>query len=201
MSQFVDQGLLQEQHFAVIWGNGDGVEILIWLIWIRVDVNVSGCMYVDSGYLHWIHESYIHWMHTLCTWRGFVTRWCTGEWCRKHVNSTGHQDTTLHAYQDTRYQDTRSLDTRTLGYQDTRAGLLFKFKVDLIHAVNGLATDYSFNANCNAMVAILKGGVIIWWWIDKTMAAILWIGIPWTEWSHTLKFEVLMVTKIVKLKF
>ena len=77
---------------------------------------------------------------------------CTGEWCRKHVNSTGHQDTTLHAYQDTRYQDTRSLDTRTLGYQDTRAGLLFKFKVDLIHPVNGLATDYSFNANGNGGV-------------------------------------------------
>ena len=67
----------------------------------------------------------------------------------------GHQDTTLHAYQDTRYQDTRSLDTRTLGYQDTRAGLLF-------HPVNGLATDYSFNANDNVvLVAILKGGVII----------------------------------------
>ena len=173
-------------------------------MWICVDVNVCGCMYVDSGYLHWIHESYIHWMHTHCVpdeglWQyGALVSGAESMW------STGHQDTTLHAYQDTRYQDTRSLDTRTLGYQDTRAGLLFKFKVDLIHAVNGLATDYSFNANCNAMVllvAILKGGVIIWWWIDKTMAAILWIGIWWTEWSHTLKFEVLMVTKIVKLKF
>ena len=90
------------------------------------------------------------------------------------MNSTGHQDTTLHAYQDTRYQDTRSLDTRTLGYQDTRAGLLFKFKVDLIHPVNGLATDYSFNANDNGGVGgYIKG----WWvhliWIERTMQAIL----------------------------
>ena len=87
-------------------------------------------------------------------------------WCTALVSGAesmcGHQDTTLHAYQDTRYQDTRSLDTRTLGYQDTRVGLLFKFKVDLIHPVNGLATDYSFNANDNVvLVAILNGGVII----------------------------------------